>query len=148
MKPIIWLTGQPCSGKTTLAIELCKKLGSKHLAVSIDGDELRKVLGNPGYGEAGRRQNIKNAQNIAKFLQAKGFLPIVSLIAPYRDQRELLKTETTVLEVYCHTTEIRGKEHFFVKEYEPPEVNFLDMDTTSRSVESCVNEILEKIEKI
>ena len=41
-----------------------------------------------------------------------------------------------------HTEEIRGREHFFAKDYEKPKKDFLDMDTTKKTVEDCVDEIL------
>jgi adenylylsulfate kinase-like enzyme len=139
--PIIWLTGQPGSGKTAISVEILKRFWHPEDAIHIDGDDLRVILGNPGYGEAGRRQNIQNAQNLAKFLQAKNFRIIVSLIAPYKDQREALKASNKVLEVYCHTTQIRGKEAYFVKEYDPPTTDFVDINT-DRPIEECVDKIL------
>jgi hypothetical protein len=42
-----------------------------------------------------------------------------------------------------HTTEKRGKEKFFVEDYEPPQENFLDVDTTNVSVEACIDRIVE-----
>jgi len=42
---VIWLTGLPCSGKTTIAILLQKELTLRGLKVEIlDGDEVRKNL--------------------------------------------------------------------------------------------------------
>jgi len=72
----------------------------------------------------------------------KGFIVIVSLVSPYRDQREELKMERNVAEFYLHTTEIRGKEDYFVDDYEPPLHNFVDMDT-DKTIEECVDEILD-----
>ena len=34
--------------------------------------------------------------------------------------------------MYLHTTELRGREKFFVEYYEPPVDNFIDMDTTNK----------------
>jgi len=43
--PVIWLTGIPGSGKTTLALELKKFYDQKGLPIDIlDGDEVRKTL--------------------------------------------------------------------------------------------------------
>jgi len=43
--PVIWLTGIPASGKTTIALELKKFYEKKGLAADIlDGDEIRKTL--------------------------------------------------------------------------------------------------------
>ncbi|PYL01676.1 MAG: hypothetical protein DME19_00730 [Verrucomicrobia bacterium] len=50
-----------------------------------------------------------------------------------------------MLEIYVHTEEVRGKEAYFVADYEPPRHNFLDMDTTRVSVEACVKKVLQAI---
>ena len=145
---IIWLTGQPGSGKTTLAEKFINdKLIwfmriQSHRIIHIDGDDLREIVDNKDYSEEGRRENIKLAMNIARFMDNKGFIVIVSLVSPYRDQREELKMERNVAEFYLHTTEIRGKEDYFVDDYEPPLHNFVDMDT-DKTIEECIDEILD-----
>jgi adenylylsulfate kinase-like enzyme len=145
---ILWLTGQPGSGKTTIS-NFIKKindkenvLGNNTVLIQIDGDDLRSLTSNVDYSKEGRIKNIKLSQSIAEFCQAKGFFVIVSLVAPYLDIREELKNRKTVLEVYLHTSEKRGKEDFFVKNYEKPINNFIDLDTTNKTVEECSNEIL------
>ena len=110
--------------------------------IHIDGDDLRESIHNKDYSEEGRRENIKLAMNIARFMDDKGFIVIISLVAPYRDLREELKMERNVGEFYLHTTEIRGKEDYFVEDYEPPLHNFTDLDT-NKPIEECVNEILD-----
>ena len=145
---ILWFTGQPGSGKTTLAEKFINdKLIwfmriQSHRIIHIDGDDLREIVDNKDYSEEGRRENIKLAMNIARFMDDKGFIVIVSLVSPYRDQREELKMERNMAEFYLHTTEIRGKEDYFVDDYEPPLHNFVDMDT-DKTIEECVDEILD-----
>ena len=78
------------------------------------------------------------AQSIAMFLDNKGQNVVVSVVAPYRWLREEFKMRHTVNEIYLHTTEKRGKEAFFVEDYEPPQKFFLDIDTTNVSVETCI----------
>ena len=51
---VIWFTGQPGAGKTTLAKELIRKLSNEKV-IHIDGDDLRDVLDNKDYSERGRR---------------------------------------------------------------------------------------------
>ena len=138
---IFWFTGQPGSGKTTLALALLEKLDG---AFHIDGDDLRGLAHNVDYSEQGRINNIRMAQSIAMFLDNKGQDVVVSLVAPYRWLREEFKVRHTVNEVYLHTTEKRGKEKFFVEDYEPPQENFLDIDTTNVSVEVCIDRIMEE----
>ena len=145
---VLWFTGHPGSGKTTLTNRFIddKLIGFMKIQpvriVHIDGDDLREIVDNKDYSEEGRRENIKLAMNIARFMDDKGFIVIVSLVSPYRDQREELKMERNVAEFYLHTTEIRGKEDYFVDNYEPPLHNFVDMDT-DKTIEECVDEILD-----
>lgn len=128
---IYWLTGQPGSGKTTLAEWI--KAHFYGNAIIIDGDDIRDVYQNKDYSEEGRRKNIEKAQDLALFLHHKKLTPIVSLVSPYRDQRESFKEKLgeDIKEVYVHTTEIRGREDFHVQNYEPPLTNFIDVDTTN-----------------
>ena len=145
---VLWFTGQPGSGKTTLTNRFIddKLIGFMKIhpvrIVHIDGDDLRETVDNKDYSEKGRRENITLAMNLARFMDNKGFTVIVSLVSPYRDQREELKMERNIAEFYLHTTEIRGKEDYFVDNYEPPLHNFTDIDT-NKPIEECVNEILD-----
>ena len=144
-KKIIWFTGQPGSGKTTLSVALqnrLKKTMPEINFISVDGDDLRDILVNKDYSEKGRRKNIETAISITKFLQSKDFLVIVSLVSPYKDLREDLKNDRDTMEIYLHTDDIRGKEDFFVKNYEKPTDNFLSINTGLKTIEECVDEIL------
>lgn len=139
---IIWLTGQPGSGKTTLANSLLISLKKDHKVIIIDGDDLRDITINKDYSKKGREKNIKTAQQIAHFLFNKNYVVIVALVAPYEKLREDFKSKTDVLEVYLHTTEIRGREKFFSEDYVKPKQNFLEINTTNRTVKECADEIL------
>ena len=144
---VLWFTGQPGSGKTTLTKKFIddKLIGfmkvHPHKIVHIDGDDLRDIVDNKDYSEKGRRENINLAMNLARFMDNKGFTVIISLVAPYRDLREELKMERNVGEFYLHTTEIRGRENYFAEDYEPPLHNFTDINT-NKSIEECLDEVL------
>jgi adenylylsulfate kinase-like enzyme len=142
---IIWLTGQPGSGKSTIANELVSD--STGAFINIDGDDLREIFQNKDYSEVGRRKNIELAQNIAEFLHIKGFHPVVSLVSPYKDQREKFKEKMgkDIVEVYVHTTQLRGRENYFVKEYEEPSENYLSLCTDEMTPEQCVSYLLTYI---
>lgn len=129
---IINLTGQAGAGKTTLAKELLKIIPN---SINIDGDELREIFSNKDYSENGRRNNITNAYNIATFLHHKGYTPIISLISPYKDLRDELKNKIDTLEFYIFTSSVRGREHFFVNNYQPPVDRYIPIDTTEESPE-------------
>ena len=140
---IIWLTGQPGSGKTTLCKQIILNMGSD--VFHIDGDDVRDLFDNKDYSEVGRKKNIELAQQISEYLHNKGKHVFVSLVSPYKDQRDKFKSKMgdNLIEVYLYTSEIRGREDFFVKDYQPPTENYLDIDTTNISVDVCKNLILQ-----
>jgi adenylylsulfate kinase len=111
----------------------------------IDGDDLRDLFDNKDYSEVGRRKNIELAQQISEYLHNKGKHLFVSLVSPYKDQRDKfkLKMGNNLIEVYVHTTEIRGRESFFVQDYEPPTENYIDVCTDNITIEECINKILD-----
>ena len=141
---IFWFTGQPGSGKTTLGKALLEKLDD---AFHIDGDDLRGLSANVDYSEQGRISNIRTAQSIAMYLDNKGKDVVVSVVAPYKWLREEFKERHNVNEIYVHTTEIRGREHYFAEDYEKPDESFLDIDTTDVAVEECISKIEEEFIK-
>tara|TARA_B100000941_G_scaffold269769_1_gene227298 strand:- start:1125 stop:1502 length:378 start_codon:yes stop_codon:yes gene_type:complete len=109
---------------------------------NIDGDDLRNLFQNKDYSKKGREANIRLGMSIAAYLINKKCIPIISLVSPYLYLREEFKSKYKVLEVYLYTSEIRGREDFFVKDYEPPKKNFLEMNTTYKSEEESLHEIL------
>ena len=86
MKPfILWMTGLPCSGKTTIVKDLQKDI--PNLAM-LDGDELREWFSSKDFSKAGRVEHNKKVANLAKFLLKHGVPSIVSLVSPYLENRE------------------------------------------------------------
>jgi adenylylsulfate kinase-like enzyme len=142
---IYWFTGQPGAGKTTLAKHLVTYFENKNV-IHIDGDDLRDIFQNKDYSEFGRRKNIERAQDIARFMSQKGFNVIVSLVSPYRDQREEFKENNQVKEIYVHTTDERGRENFHVTDYETPNNNFIDIDTTNKKEVDSFIELTVKLD--
>jgi len=140
---IYWFTGQPGAGKTSIAKSLISNQPKN--TFHVDGDDLREIFNNKDYSESGRRKNIELAQHITHFLHNKGNNVIVSLVSPYRDQREEFKSKfgKDIIEIYVHTENLRGREDFHVKNYEEPLENFLDMDTSDVIIQTCVKQILE-----
>jgi len=141
---IYWFTGQPCAGKTVLANMLKKE---KPGAFRIDGDDMRELFSNKDYSINGRVINVGTAQRIAQYLSNQGEDVIVSLVAPYIDQREDFKAlmGDQIIEFYIHTSESRERDHFKAIAYTPPLANFVDIDTTHDTEEQSFEKVLDAI---
>lgn len=142
---IYWFTGQPGAGKTTMAKELITYLNNPKV-VHVDGDDLRDIFNNKDYSENGRRRNVERAQDIARFMDKNGYTVIVSIVSPYKNQRESFKKENNVIEILVKTDEMRGRENFGVKEYEPPTNDYIELDTTNKRVDESFIELIKYID--
>lgn len=137
---IIWFTGQPKSGKTTLAGALSYYLTNKfnkevHI---LDGDTIRFLNKNFDYSEAGRIKNILYAQKQADQLNKDSNYVLVSVVAPYKNMRETFKETNKVKEIYLYSNR---KSDYFVENYEAPESNFLSLNTSEKNIEECLKSI-------
>lgn len=144
---VYWFTGQPSHGKTVLAKLLKEELQKYDRVFHIDGDDLRALTLNKDFSEQGRIDNVKGAQKIAHYLHNEDYTVVVSLIAPYRWQREELKTMlgADLIELYVHTTSPRERDKLSVFNYEAPLENFIDVDTTDDTPEESIAKILKLI---
>ena len=146
---IYWFTGQPGSGKTTLAKILEEKFKENPFnhPYMIDGDDMRELFSNKDYSIKGRVENVGTAQRIAHYLHNQGRDVIVALVSPYIDQREDFKKllGDNIKEIYVHTSEARERDHFKAAAYIEPKENFIDIDTTEdtpiQSFKKIFNEI-------
>ena len=149
---IIWFTGQPGSGKTTLAnalIASIKQENSDIKIINLDGDDLRNINKNKDYSKEGRIKNISTAISIIRFLANKNYICIVSIVASYKFLRDELKDEFSFLEVYLHTQEIRGREDFFAKDYEiPTDPKHLAIDTGKLTIKESIDEVFNVYRKM
>ena len=77
----IWLTGLPCSGKTTIAKKLLKYFPNSQL---LDGDEIRNtpLAKNVGFSLEDRADHIRRMGQIAKILVNNGVTTICSFVSP------------------------------------------------------------------
>ncbi|MBT4120370.1 MAG: sulfate adenylyltransferase subunit CysN [Candidatus Peribacter sp.] len=95
--PILWLTGNTGSGKSTLAQAAERHVNrsapswnaAARKLVVLDGDELRETISlDEDLSAEGRRKHNLRTARLAKLLQQKGFLVVVSVIAPFESLRK------------------------------------------------------------
>ena len=166
MSFVMWMTGLPCSGKTTIAKKLPEHI--PNLAI-LDGDEMRELLSpNEDFSRSGIINHNKKVANIAKLLLEHDVSVCVSKISPFienrDDARQILK-DHNFLEVYvkcsidsCEKRDVRGmykkarsgEMSNFIGihvTYEPPINPELVVDTENSIIDDSVQKILDYIEK-
>jgi len=91
---IVWLTGLPASGKSTLAMQLEARLFDLGYACyTLDGDNIRAGLNaNLGFSKSDRSENIRRAGEVAALFADAGLICIASFISPYQADRTQART--------------------------------------------------------
>ena len=143
---IYWFMGQPCSGKTTLAKKL--KVEVMTDALYLDGDELRRIFNtnNPQkhFTREWREEQTQILQRfIAYLVDQTKINVIVATVNPYRNIRESFKqSRNDVVEIYVHKTDKRSRESYNADDFEPPLMNFIDINTTGFTPDESFHRIL------
>lgn len=162
---VIWLTGLPCSGKTTIAQRLFSYLKSKGYKTEvIDGDVIRQYISKGlGFTKEDRYENIRRVSFVANMLSRNGIIVIVAVISPYREMRKMAREmiETQFIEIFvnapldvCKQRDVKGmykraqtgeiKGFTGIDDpYEPPENPDIECRTDIESVEESTNKIID-----
>jgi adenylylsulfate kinase len=165
---VVWMTGLPCSGKSTLASRLIPLLQGKGLKVeSMDGDVIRTHLSpNLGYSREDRDVNVKRVGFVSELLARNGVAVVAALVSPYADTRlHLRRTIGNYMEVFvdcpveeCSRRDVKGHykkaargemKHFTGVDdpYEAPTDPDLHLRTDRQSMDECIGLILGALEK-
>lgn len=166
---VLWLTGLPGSGKTTISSTLAPLLIERGLKVEVmDGDEVRKSLSpDLGFSKEDREEHAQRVTYVSKLLARNGVVVIVALIAPYRSFRQKVRKEIeNYVEVHvkasveeCIRRDPKGlykkalageiKDMTGVDDpYEEPVNHEVTVDTERESVGECVERITRKLEEL
>jgi len=162
---VVWFTGLPGSGKTTIALEAEKMLLEQGIrCVLLDGDRLRKGLNRDlGFSEEQRMENIRRSAEVAHMFIEAGVLVLAPLISPTESCREIVRQrfrpeEYTELYVRCSLAECErrdpkgmyllaraGKIAEFTgitAPYDPPAEPDLVLDTELLDVRQCADRLI------
>ena len=85
-KTTIWLTGLPCSGKTTIANYIHEQIPN---SVILDGDVVRKNLNSDlGFTPKDRKENLRRISEMAKIILDSVPVVIISVVSPRQEVRD------------------------------------------------------------
>jgi bifunctional enzyme CysN/CysC len=105
---ILWFTGLPSSGKSTIAnlVEKALTAEGRHTYL-LDGDNVRHGLNRDlGFTDADRVENIRRVAETAKLFLDAGLIVLVSFISPFRSERRMareLVREGEFIEIHVDT---------------------------------------------
>lgn len=102
---VLWLTGLSAAGKSTLAMNLEKRLHALGYACyTLDGDNLRTGLNSDlGFSESDRGENIRRVGEVASLFADSGLICIAAFISPYqvdRDRARAAAKQAKFCEIY------------------------------------------------
>ncbi len=167
----LWFTGLSGSGKSTIAHATIERLAEFGRNCSLlDGDEIRTHLSKGlGFSKEDRDTNIRRVGYVAGLIAQHGGTTLCSVISPYRVIRDEARKMSggNFVEVYCSTPidvcEKRDVKGIYSKAraavadgkpmgftgvddpYEVPANPEVTLDTSTLSVQECVDHIIEKL---
>ena len=94
---VVWFTGLSGSGKSTVAVEVERRLiASGRAAYLLDGDNLRHGLNvDLGFSAADRDENVRRVGEVAALFADAGVVALVPLVSPYRAARDGVRRRVT-----------------------------------------------------
>lgn len=163
---VIWITGLPSAGKTTIGEALAKVLKEKgHKVEHLDGDRIRKLMPSTGFSKEERNRHIHRVGYLAAMLEKNGVTVVASFISPYREAREFVRNQCKrFIEIYLSTPleecERRDPKGLYKKArkgeikqftgiddpYEAPENSEIEINTSNQTPEETVRLLLELLQ--
>jgi adenylylsulfate kinase len=105
---LVWLTGLPSSGKSTIAFTVEHALVERgQLSYVLDGDNIRHGLNkNLGFSAEDRTENIRRIGEVGKLFADAGLITLTSFVSPYRADRDAVRAlmdEGDFFEIFINT---------------------------------------------
>lgn len=166
---VMWFSGLSGAGKTTLALALQSKLFEKGYQVFVlDGDNIRSGLNKDlGFEAQDRSENIRRVGEVAALFAQAGTICISAFISPYKSDRDAARVaagdcyHSIFVKADLETCKKRDVKGLYKKAeageiknftgisdpFEEPDNADLVLDTAKKSVDECVEELVEYVEK-
>jgi adenylylsulfate kinase len=166
---VLWLTGLPCSGKSTIAEHLAGEIARRGRRTQVlDGDIVRQHLSQGlGYSRQDRHTNILRIAFVADLLAAHGVVVVVAVVSPFEAARREARQRTRAFfEVHvdcplkeCERRDVKGMyalaragriQEFtgIDSPYEAPQSPDLRVNTLETEPRESVGVILQKLEQV
>lgn len=90
---VLWFTGLPSSGKSTIANEVAYQLHQmKKFSYVLDGDNIRHGLNKDlGFSPEDREENIRRISEVGALFADSGAIAITAFVSPYRKDRDFCR---------------------------------------------------------
>lgn len=165
---VVWFTGLPGSGKSSIARALERKLFDAGVrTMLLDGDQVRHGLnGDLGFTPEDRQENIRRVGELASLFFRHGNVVLCTFVSPFRDDRHRardLLPEGRFVEVFVDTPleecERRDPKGLYARArkgeiahmtgltspYEAPESPDVRVETVGKEVDEVVVEVLVRL---
>ena len=166
---VVWFTGLSGAGKSTIAAAVEQELIARGMhTYSLDGDNIRFGLCRDlGFSADDRAENIRRIGEVAALMQDAGLIVLSAFISPARAHRDAVRKrlpEGCFIEVHVATSleacEARDVKGLYAKArageikgftgiddpFEAPESAELTLDTAGKSVDACVQKVIDLLE--
>lgn len=165
---VLWATGIPCSGKSTLLDAVAKELKKYDRRIErLDGDVVRTCLCKDlGFSAKDRKTNLERITFVSKLLSRNGTGVLCSFVSPYRNDRQDIRDNVNnFIELYvyadkstCARRDVKGmwlkakqgKIKGFTGHdapYETPYSPEILCNTEEETLEQSVSEVIKYLKK-
>lgn len=166
---VLWFSGLSGAGKTTLALELQKRLFEKGYQVYVlDGDNVRRGLNRDlGFSEEDRSENLRRVSEVAGLFADSGHIVITAFISPSQSDRHHARTaypssfHSIYIDADLDTCEQRDVKGLYEKArkgeisdftgisapFEAPANADLVINTSDETIEESVTKLIDYVEE-
>jgi adenylylsulfate kinase len=165
---VLWFTGLPACGKSTIADLVYEQLANRELEIErLDGLDIRKLYPEVGFTRQERIAHLKRVSHMIRLLEKNNVSVVASFISPYTESRDEIRKmiKDNFIEIYVRASiescKKRDTKNMYLRAetgeiknftgisdvYEEPRSPALVLDTETSSAEDCAQQVINYVEK-